>query len=156
MNDINEETSVGAIIYKKSRNNILFLLVYSKRNREWGFAKGHIEQSETEIQTAKREIEEETGISDIIFIEKFRETDSYRIKGTLMSTKNRIITKKVVYYLCCANEEFKRISDEEIGMCEWLSYSRAFDLLKYKKQKEILSKANKFIKEECNESCIKR
>ena len=66
------------------------------------------------------------------------------------------ISPKTAFYLCCANEEFKRISDEEIGMCEWLSYSRAFDLLKYKKQKEILSKANKFIKEECNESCIKR
>ena len=147
MNNINEEISVGAIIYKKINENSLFLLVYSARNKEWGFAKGHIEQNETELQTAKREIEEETGIKNITFVKNFRETDSYKIKGTLPSTKNRIINKKVVYYLCCANEEFKRISDEEIDMCEWLNYNEAISLLKYDKQKEILSKANKFIKE---------
>ena len=149
MNIINEEISVGAIIYKKTSENILFLLVYSKRNKEWGFAKGHIEQNETEFQTAKREIKEETGITNITFIKNFRETDSYKIKGTLPSTKNRIINKKVIYYMCCTNEDFTtNYTDFEIGKCKWVSYTDALFLLKYDKQKEILSKANKFIKED--------
>ncbi len=149
MDSINEEISVGAIIYKKTNENILFLLVYSKRNKEWGFAKGHIEQNETEIQTAKREIEEETGIKDITFIKNFKETDSYKIKGTLPSTKNRIIDKKVIYYMCYTNEDFTiNNTDNEIDECKWVSYSDALSLLKYDKQKEILNKANEFIKEE--------
>ena len=149
MNSINEEISVGAIIYKKTNENILFLLVYSARNKEWGFAKGHIEQNETELQTAKREIEEETGIKNITFVKNFRETDSYKIKGTLPSTKNRIINKKVIYYMCYTNEDFTiNCSDNEIGKCQWVNYTDALSLLKYDKQKEILNKANKFIKEE--------
>ncbi len=149
MNNVNEEISVGAIIYKKINKNILFLLVYSERNKEWGFAKGHIEQNETETQTAKREIEEETGIKNITFIKNFRETDCYKIKGTLPSTKNRIINKKVVYYLCYTNEDFAvNYTDDEIGECKWVNYTNALPLLKYDKQKEILSKANTFIKEE--------
>ena len=149
MNNVNEEISVGAIIYKKINKNILFLLVYSERNKEWGFAKGHIEQNETETQTAKREIEEETGIKSITFIKNFRETDCYKIKGTLPSTKNRIINKKVVYYLCYTNEDFTiNYTDGEIGECKWVNYTNALSLLKYDKQKEILSKVNKFIKEE--------
>lgn len=149
MNNVNEEISAGAIIYKEINENVLFLLVYSERNKEWGFAKGHIEQNETETQTAKREIEEETGIKNITFIKNFRETDCYRIKGTLPSTKNRIINKKVVYYLCYTNEDFAvNYSDGEIGKCKWVNYTNALPLLKYDKQKEILSKANTFIKEE--------
>ena len=149
MNNINEEISVGAIIYKKINENIVFLLVYSTRNKEWGFAKGHIEQNETEAQTAQREIEEETGIKNIMFIKNFRETDCYKIKGTLPTTENRIINKKVVYYLCYTNEDFVvNCNDGEIGECKWENYTNALSLLKYDKQKEILNKANKFIKEE--------
>ena len=149
MNNVNEEISVGAIIYKKINKNILFLLVYSERNKEWGFAKGHIEQNETETQTAKREIEEEKDIKSITFIKNFRETDCYKIKGALPSTKNRIINKKVVYYLCYTNEDFTiNYTDGEIGECKWVNYTNALSLLKYDKQKEILSKANTFIKEE--------
>ena len=148
MSNIREEISTGAIIYKKINENILFLLVYSERNGEWGFAKGHIEQNETEIQTALREIKEETGIESVIFVKNFRETDSYKIKGTLPSTKNRIITKKVIYYLCYTTEDFACKNDDEIGSCKWVKYKEALSLLKYDKQKEILSRANKFIKEE--------
>lgn len=146
-NNINEEISAGAVIYKKMDNDILFLLVYSKRNKEWGFAKGHIEADETEIEAALREIREETGIINISFIENFKVTDSYKIKGTLPSTKDRIITKKVIYYLCYTNKDFTYKTDDEIGNCKWATCKEALSLLKYDKQKEILNKANKFIKE---------
>lgn len=147
-NNINEEISAGAVIYKKTGNDILFLLVYSKRNKEWGFAKGHIETKETEIQAALREIREETGITNVNFIENFKVTDSYKIKGTLPSTKDRIITKKVIYYLCYTNEDFASKTDDEIGSCKWVTCKEALSLLKYDKQKKILNKANNFIKEE--------
>lgn len=148
MNTINEEISAGAVIYKKTDRNILFLLVYSKRNNEWGFAKGHIEENETDIQATLREIEEETGIKNVNFVKDFKETDSYKINGTLPSTKNRIITKKVIYYLCYTNEDFVLKTDDEIGNCKWATFKEALSLLKYNKQKEILNKANIFIKEE--------
>jgi len=148
MNNINGEISAGAVIYKKTDRNILFLLVYSKRNNEWGFAKGHIEENETTVQATLREIEEETGIKNVTFVKDFKETDSYKINGTLPSTKNRIITKKVIYYLCYTNEDFVLKTDDEIGNCKWTTFKEALFLLKYGKQKEILNKANKFIKEE--------
>ena len=142
-----KETSVGAFIYKITEGKILFLLIYSKRNSEWGFPKGHIEPDETELETAKREIKEETGITDIKFVEDFRCVDTYKIKGTLSSTKNRIIDKNVIYYLARTNEDFKGSFDDEVEQGKWLDYNQAIELLKYDNQKKLLKSAYMFVKE---------
>lgn len=39
-----------------------YLLVHGKKSQKWGFPKGHMEEGETEEQTALREFCEETGI----------------------------------------------------------------------------------------------
>ncbi len=142
-----KETSVGAFIYKIEKEEILFLLVYSERNKEWGFPKGHIEPNEKELETAKREIKEETGITDITFVDDFRCIDTYKIKGTLESTKNRIVEKNVIYYLASTKEDFKCSVDNEIGQGKWLNYTKAADCLKYDNQKKLLKSAYMFIKE---------
>lgn len=144
----NREISVGAFLYKIENNEILFLLVYSKRNAEWGFPKGHANAGETEQETAKREIKEETGITDIEFKKGFRCIDTYKIKGTLEFTKNRIIDKIVVYYIARADSDFVGCCDDEISRGEWLDFKQAVSCLKYPNQKSLLEKAYKFIKEE--------
>ena len=142
-----KETSIGAFIYKIEKGEILFLLVYSERNKEWGFPKGHVEPNETELETAKREIKEETGITDIQFDNNFRCIDTYKIKGTLPTTKNRIIDKNVIYYLARTREDFKCSIDNEIGQGKWLNYNHTIKYLKYDNQKKLLKKAYTFLKE---------
>ena len=56
------EFSSGAIVFHPSTDYIL--MVRSKVGRRgWGFPKGHIHQNEDPVETAKREVEEETGLS---------------------------------------------------------------------------------------------
>ena len=150
-----KETSVGAFIYKIEKNEILFLLIYSKRNKEWGFPKGHIEPNETELETAKREIKEETGITDLNFVKDFRCCDTYKIKGTLNTTKDRIIDKNVIYYLASTKEDFKGSIDDEIGQHKWLNFKDCIKYLKYEKQKELIKRASLFLDGGKNESGIK-
>ena len=61
-----KETSCGCIIFDKETHSKV-LIVYEKNRNFWGFPKGHIEEGETEIETALREVKEEVGLDvDII------------------------------------------------------------------------------------------
>ena len=46
----------------------------------WDFPKGHVDKGETEIETATRELEEETGIKKIILLDNFRKTINYTFR----------------------------------------------------------------------------
>ena len=56
-----KEKSAGAVIFRMENGEPYYLLLryYSGH---WEFAKGHIEEGESNEETVKREIEEETGI----------------------------------------------------------------------------------------------
>ncbi|MDR3049188.1 MAG: NUDIX domain-containing protein [Elusimicrobiota bacterium] len=94
-NDNKKEFSCGAIVYKKEGGKILFLIVHSKRNNEWGFPKGHIEKGESEKETAKREIFEETGIKEIEFIDDFRYEEIYNISKDKKEKREKKTKNKV-------------------------------------------------------------
>jgi bis(5'-nucleosidyl)-tetraphosphatase len=52
--------NLGAIVYTRINNVIKYVLVQQLEGF-YGFPKGHIEQNETEVETALREIYEEVG-----------------------------------------------------------------------------------------------
>lgn len=60
------EKSCGAIVYRKSHGNTEILLIKHINSGHWSFPKGHMETGETEVETAVREIKEETSIDVMI------------------------------------------------------------------------------------------
>ena len=82
------EKSCGAIVYRKYHGNTEILLIKHINSGHWSFPKGHVEGDETEEETAKREIMEETGI-DVNLDTTFREIVSY---------SPRKDTQKIVVY----------------------------------------------------------
>jgi 8-oxo-dGTP pyrophosphatase MutT (NUDIX family) len=141
-----KEYSYGAVIYRAGNGRPEFLLVKSKRSGRWGFPKGHIEKGETEIQTAEREIFEETGLKDIKFIEGFREEDVYIIDGTLPETKGRIAEKHSVYFLAEALSADLSFDKEEISEIKWAGLDEMQKLLYFPNQKKMAKHAYEKIK----------
>lgn len=145
------ENSAGAVVFRREDNEIYYLLLHYSGDH-WDFPKGHIEKGENEIETVKREIEEETGIKDIKIIKGFRESikyffRQYKEKISLEDrNKNRIpwVFKTVVFYLAETKTKKIKISPEHIGY-QWLSYKKALKQLTYKNSKELFKKANIFI-----------
>ena len=63
-----KETSAGALIFRKNKENKFLLLEYNYKNKFWDFPKGNIEKCESETDTVKREVREETGIKKLIIV----------------------------------------------------------------------------------------
>jgi 8-oxo-dGTP pyrophosphatase MutT (NUDIX family) len=152
-----KEFSCGAVIYKMKNDNPLFLLVNSKRSGIWGFPKGHIENGESEIETARREILEETGIKNIEFIKNFRRKDIYIIGGVTSCTDERQVEKHSIYFLASALEDALDFDKNEIFKLKWTSINQAQDMLSFVNQKKIINSAyNLIIGGQYEQSAFKR
>lgn len=129
------EISAGAVIFRRSDTGPHYLLLHQSLSH-WDFAKGHIEKGENERDTVRREVAEETGITDIIFVERFRESIKYYFRW-----QGKGIFKIVVFYLVRTATKEVKLSNEHIGY-DWLSYDEAMKRLKFKNSKPVLEKAN--------------
>jgi len=143
-----QEKSAGAIIFRKEGNEIYYLLLHYESGH-WEFPKGHIEDGENEIETVKREIEEETGLKDVRMIDGFKEYIKYFFKNTYNlegeeKKKASWVCKLVVFYLAETKTKEIKISFEHQGY-KWLPYKEAIIQLTFKNAKEILRKANDFV-----------
>jgi bis(5'-nucleosidyl)-tetraphosphatase len=125
-------------VFRKNGEVKYLLLHYAAGH--WGFVKGHIEPNESEKDTVKRELEEETKITNAEFVEKFRQAINYFFKRD-----GKTIYKEVAYFLVQAKDRKVELSYEHKGY-EWLSYEKAVRKLTFENARKVLRKAHKFLK----------
>mgnify|MGYP001615107413 CR=1 FL=1 len=136
---MSKERSAGAVIFRKDGKKVLYLLLhYHFKSDYWDFPKGNIEKGEAEEDTVKREVNEETGISDIKLLSNFKEKVSYFYRKD-----NETVFKEVVFFLAETKTEDVKISSEHTGF-EWIDYESAIKKLK-RNSKNVLMKANDFL-----------
>lgn len=142
-----KEKSAGAIIARKERGEPLYLLLHypsTRRSKKeyWDFAKGHGNLGETEEQTIKREVKEETGITDLKFTPGFREIIRY-----FFQAEGKKIFKTVVFYCAITKTSKVSISFEHVAF-KWLPFHKALEQLKFKNAKRLLIKAHNLLEVE--------
>ncbi len=116
----------GTIIVKDNK----VLLVY-QNNDVWGFPKGHMEEGETEIETAIRETKEETNI-DVEIDESKRYELSY--------ITDRGVDKTVVLFLAKPLNNIIIKQDKEITEVRYVDFNEAFDIINYDNLKVVWKK----------------
>ena len=134
---MSKEKSCGAVVFTRRGDEILYVIV-QEASEAYSFPKGHVEGNETEIQTAVREIREETGLLPV-FLPGFRETDEYdpvEKPGT---------HKQVVYFLAEYNGEPLIQRQGEIRKILLLSYAEAMQCFQHEGTKRILAAAQAFL-----------
>ncbi|MDD5504316.1 MAG: NUDIX domain-containing protein [Candidatus Omnitrophica bacterium] len=144
---LEKEFAAGALVYRKKTiyPYVVFLLVYSGRNKIWGFPKGHLEPGEDEEAAARRELAEETGIINPVFIKGFRQEDAYRTLSTRPGREGTPIEKHCVYFLCRNDSEDVLVDGLEITDYRWLDTIEAEKLIAFAGLKDILKKAFIFL-----------
>ena len=132
------QTSAGVVLFQNVSSEKLFLLLNYPQGH-WDFVKGKIEENETLYETARRETKEETGISNIEFIDGFEENIEYDFKF-----KREDVHKKVIFFLAKTNSKKIRLSHEHNDYL-WSGYSESLKKITYQGSKNVLSKANEFL-----------
>ncbi len=144
--------STGAVIfYRSPEGQIEYLLLNHGESQKksdieyWNFPKGTMEKGESGIETAKREVWEETGLFNLAFLPKFKVAERYFCRGTKPENLGRFIFKTVIFYLAQTENKEVKISDEHIDY-EWLSFEQARERMKmFKDSQKVLIKADKFL-----------
>jgi len=138
------ETSIGVVLYNLSKGEKRFLLLQYPHGH-WDFVKGHKEKGESDEDTLRREVMEETGIQNlkrIHFYPKKRIFYFYKAKGTEIIKRVRrgnglFIFKQVIYYSAETKDVDIHISDEHIGW-RWFLYDEALKKLTFENSKNVL------------------
>ena len=131
------EKSCGAVIFTRMNNEIKYLLIRNLGGI-YGFPKGHVEQGETEEQTALREVFEEVGLA-VKLVSGFRSEDEHPIP------QKENTMKQIVYFLGeYSNQEFT-YQKEELTDALLTDYETAMTLFQFDSSKRILTEANNFL-----------
>ncbi len=150
------EKSAGAIIFRREAGSVYYLLLhYPSLNRKgghWEFPKGHVEEGENEEQTMRREVKEETGITDLKVIVGFKKYIKYffrkykdkTLKPNKKETKTQWIFKLVVFFIAETKTKNVKLSHEHKGFA-WLPIEEAIKKTTFKNSKVLLKEADDFI-----------
>ncbi|MBQ9458731.1 MAG: histidine phosphatase family protein [Oscillospiraceae bacterium] len=141
---MNYERSCGFVVYRL-RGGVREYLVIESLNGDVGFPKGHMEGGETELETARRELKEETNL-DAEYVAGYRKMVEYPLPkkpGTI---------KQSVYFIGkYASGELRR-QESEVLRCLFLPYGEAHEQLTFDSAKEILREVDAFLARENGEA----
>ena len=131
------EKSCGAIVYTRRNGQYLYVIV-QEQGGAYSFPKGHMEAGETETETARREVFEETGLRPG-FVDGFRLQDEYHLSekpGTW---------KRVTYFLAEFRDEPLTPREGEIQTIQLLPYEQAVSLFEHENIRRIFASAHEFL-----------
>ena len=122
-NDIQKEKACGCIIINDNK-----VLLIKQTQGHWGFPKGHVEKNETEIETAIREVKEETNL-DVEVDENKRYTMEYMMDNGKL--------KQVVLFIAkCIGGEIKA-QECEVDSIRWFNFNEALETITYENTREL-------------------
>ena len=113
------EKSCGVLPYRIENGKREFLLVYETFSKCWSLPKGHVERGETDVQTALRELMEETGLTA-----ELDTTSTAAIEYPISS----FARKEVAFYLGQV-EGVPKVREGEIEKFKWVTEEELKDYL---------------------------
>lgn len=133
--EIKKEKSCGGVVFYKSNGSFLFLIEHMQKGH-YSIPKGHIEQGETNLECALREIKEETNL-DVVLVGNFEKVITYSPKKCVM--------KDVIFYLFETKTMEVKPQLEEVQDIQFLSFDEAYLLLTHETDKNVLLEARQFL-----------
>ncbi|MCA8910386.1 MAG: NUDIX domain-containing protein [Planctomycetes bacterium] len=130
-------TAAGFVLAHIENGVAKYLLMRSSSHGNWLPPKGHADPEDTgPLQTARRELEEETGISQVTPVEGFTGTIEYDV-----DTERGKYHKRVDYMLAATDESNVQRSPEHSDH-GWFTLNDALQKIPFEQMREVLRAAD--------------
>ena len=137
------EKTIGIVIFRHEDKGVKYLLLHHG-GEYWNFPKGHQEGDENDLQTALRELEEETGIAKVKVVDNFLNEYQYDFDTDINDGVKEKIYKQAIFFLGEVIDQKVKISDEHIDF-GWFDFDTALKRMFYQEGQNSLKKAHQFI-----------
>ena len=140
--EIVREPTAGGIVFRHGEKGMEILLIQDAKDR-WTIPKGHIEEGETAVQTARREIGEEAGLTEIDMLGWLGKIH-FRYRRI-----DRLVLMTTQIYLVRVRTDGNEIQKEEwMNDIKWFPFNDALDLIEYEDIAKLMLKAKTRVREE--------
>lgn len=142
--NVKRARSAGGVVFCKPSSGVgrlddLRVLLLQHETGKWMLPKGTIEAGETPEDVARREVAEETGITNVRIVADLGE-ERYVF---FWKAEDTYYDKTVHYYLMefLGGEEPSPQKEEGFVRCEWVTVPDALDRIKYKETRQVVRRA---------------
>ena len=134
---------VLVFLYRKNEENEYeYCIFYRRKLNFWQAISGGVEDDETLVETVKREVLEETGISakDIIKLSSTSTIPVINVTGDFTWGRDVYVVTEYSFGVFIENSDI--ILSDEHKQYEWLTYDKAYKKLKFDSNKTALWELN--------------
>jgi 8-oxo-dGTP pyrophosphatase MutT (NUDIX family) len=138
---IRHDHSAGGVVFRRGpeTGELEVALIATRGGKRWQLPKGSRERDESSLDTALREVEEESGLSTTC--ERFLLTIDYWYWDTYRREVPELVHKTVDFYLLRVTGGALNDSSYEVDAVGWFSFDRALELLAFDGEVEVVKSA---------------
>ncbi len=126
-----ETQTAGGVVLNKNGE----VLVVSQNYDSWSLPKGHIDEGEDALTAAKREINEESGVSQLEYVRELGTYKRFKIaKGGAEDTSE---LKEITIFLFHTSQMDLQPTDPDNPEARWVNKEEVVNLLTHQKDKEF-------------------
>jgi len=135
-----QERSYGIIPLQKKGKEWQVLLINHRQGGFWAFPKGHAEEGETAEQAARRELQEETGLTIVQML------SSETLKESYSFFRGKSFIHKEVLYFIAEVEGTLHLQEGEVYDSRWIPLKEAESQITFAESKNLCRRAIELLK----------
>ena len=135
---------ICAIVFRKSGKKAEFLVLHRVLHwKGWEFPKGGSRKGERQLQTLRRELKEELGVSKVLLLRKI---PAMQVFDDFIRKKRHVNQAFLAQVPASAKISISKNNCREHSIYRWVSRQQALRLLTFEDQKKVFKKALKFLR----------